>query len=228
MAISDILLPHAPILQVSSSISRHVQPRFYAVIDPHAHRSLSAAGSENCWYSVFFHWAVKGVGKVRLMLPSNRCRRGREADCPPGQSRPPRLRIYIPFSLVLKLSNRPTHSIMSNGFTASRLIHYCLQIRASRQSRPVLRLLYHRNYSTAKHLGLARSSPAITTVAMGENTNGEQPPVPAEASTGADGLSMSTPTSPGPRKLKILMLHGKATYPSPVVPPPQPQRVTPR
>lgn len=49
---------------------------------------------------------------------------------------------------------------------------------------------------------------------MGENTNGEQLPVPADAaSRGAGDLSTS---AGAPRKLKILMLHGKAAplYPS--------------
>jgi hypothetical protein len=45
---------------------------------------------------------------------------------------------------------------------------------------------------------------------MGENNrNGEEPPVPADAPRVADSLS----TLPNPRKLKILMLHGKAVLP---------------
>ena len=98
-----------------------------------------------------------------------------------------------------------TSTIMSNGFSASRIIRNSLQTCASRQYSAALYLLYNRNYSSTRPRHYLPTAPSF----MGENTNGWQPPVPADASR--EAVDLSTP--PGPRKLKILMLHGKAALP---------------
>lgn len=135
-------------------------------------------------------------GKVRLMLTANHSAETARLTV----ARANHLRLGAGF---IYSSSCPPPRIMSNGFLASRIIRSCPRVCATCQSRSTLYLLYHRNYSIAKRQGYYRSAACIK---MGENTNGEEPPVPADASRGADSFS----TLPGPRKLKILMLHGKA------------------
>lgn len=122
--------------------------------------------------------------------------RGREADSQPGQ--PMSIR---PARIIL-----PSTSTMPNGSSASRFIRNCSLIRHARQSRPVGYLLYNGNYTAGKRSHY-QSSASFSI--MGENTNGEQVAVPADASRGA--VEPSDPS--GPRMLKILMLHGKPAIP---------------
>jgi hypothetical protein len=182
--------PHAAALP-----SCHLTP-FSASLSCH-HRSVGALSLLSPLLE--FSIGAEMRGKVRLMLTANHSAETARLTV----ARANYLRLGTGF---MSSSSRPPPRIMSNGFPASRIIRSCPRICASRQPRPALYLLSHRNYSIAKRQGYPRPAASIE---MGENTNGEEPPVPADASRGADSLS----TLPDPRKLKILMLHGKAALP---------------